>query len=145
VIEVSSLKDSGPGSLREALSTRGPRIIRFTVEGTIELRSPLVVIEGRVTIDSGTASGNGVILLNQGIHFRGDCKDIIVRHLRIRVKAGGSSAIACCSGARMVGPSSGCFCRTLLAHGRHRRECQHLGQCPGCHLPMDDHRRGLSG
>jgi pectate lyase len=91
MIEVNSLNDSGSGSLRSALSMRGPRIIRFTVEGTIELQSPLVVTEGRVTIDGETAPGQGITLLHHGIHFRGDCKDIIVRHLRIRVTTGGSS------------------------------------------------------
>jgi pectate lyase len=91
VMSVTHLHDSGAGSLREALSAPGPRIIRFTVEGRIELKSPLVVTEGRVTIDGETAPGQGVTLLHHGIHFRGDCKDIIVRHLRIRVTTGGSS------------------------------------------------------
>lgn len=91
VITVTSLNDSGPGSLREALSAHGPRIIRFAVEGTIELKSPLVVTEGRVTLDGDAAPGQGVTVLHHGIHFRGDCKDIIIRHLRIRVTTGGSS------------------------------------------------------
>ena len=55
VIAVTHLNDSGPSSLREALSARRPRIIRFAVEGTIELKSPLMVTEGRVTIDGETA------------------------------------------------------------------------------------------
>ena len=91
VITVTNLNDSGTGSLREALSARGPRIIHFAVEGTIGLKSPLVVTEGRVTLDGGTAPGKGVTLLHHGIHFRGDCDDIIIRHLRIRVTTGGSS------------------------------------------------------
>ena len=60
VVMVTNLNDSGSGSLREALSARGPRIIRFAVEGTIEFKSPLVVTEGRVTLDGGTAPGKGV-------------------------------------------------------------------------------------
>jgi len=91
VIEVTNLNDSGSGSIREALSARGPRIIRFSVEGIIGLKSPLVVTEGRVTLDGGTAPGKGVTLLHHGIHFRGDCDDIIIQHLRIRVTTGGSS------------------------------------------------------
>ncbi|MGA4578565.1 pectate lyase family protein [Limisphaera sp. VF-2] len=94
VIEVTNLRDSGPGSLREALARRGPRIIRFAVAGTIELQSPLVVTEGQVTLDGETAPGQGITLRNHGLHFRGDCKDIIVRHLRIRVTTGGSSGDA---------------------------------------------------
>ena len=91
VIEVTTVSDSGPGSLREALDARGPRLIRFAVEGTIELNTRLRVTEGRVTIDGSTAPGNGITLLHHGIHFCGDCDDIIVRHLRIRVTTGGSS------------------------------------------------------
>ena len=90
-LRVTNLDDSGPGSLRAALSTSGPRVVRFAVEGTIELESPLVVTEGRVTLDGETAPGQGVTIRNHGIHFRGDCKDIIVRHLRVRVTTGGSS------------------------------------------------------
>jgi len=91
VIAVTTLNDSGPGSLREALATTGPRVIRFAAEGTIELNSHLRVTEGRVTIDGSTAPAKGITLLNHGIHFCGDCDDIIVRHLRIRVTTGGSS------------------------------------------------------
>ncbi len=112
VIEVTSLRDSGPGSLREALATRGPRIIRFAVEGTIELQSPLVVTEGRVTLDGETAPGRGITLRNHGIHFRGDCKDIIVRHLRIRVTTGGSSGDA----LLFWGTDGGTVGRVLVEH-----------------------------
>jgi len=91
---VTTLADSGAGSLREALAARGPRIVRFGVGGTIELRSPIRVTSGRVTIDGETAPDGGITLLNHGIHFVGDCDDIIVRHLRIRVLTGGASGDA---------------------------------------------------
>lgn len=90
-IPVATLSDGGAGSLREALSARGPRTLRFAVAGNIELKSPLLVTEGRVTVDGESAPGTGVTLLHHGIHFVGDCDDIIVRHLRIRVTTGGSS------------------------------------------------------
>ena len=90
-IEVTTLDDGGLGSLREALAATGTRVIRFGVEGTIALSSALVVTEGRVTIDGATAPGDGITLLHHGIHFRGDCDDIIVRNLRIRVTTDGSS------------------------------------------------------
>lgn len=91
VIDVTTLGDSGPGSLRAALHVKGPRRVHFAVEGTIELKTPLRVTEGRVTIDGSMAPGKGITLLHHGIHFCGDCDDIIVRHLRIRVTTGGSS------------------------------------------------------
>lgn len=90
-ITVTTLADSGPGSLREALAAQGPRTVRFAVEGPIELESRLRVTDGRVTIDGSTAPGSGITLLNHGIQFRGDCDDIIARHLRIRVLTGGDS------------------------------------------------------
>jgi pectate lyase len=90
-ITVTSLADSGPGTLREALRADGPRIIGFAVAGTIALESRLRVTSGRVTIDGATAPGTGVTLLNHGIQFVGDCDDLIVRHLRIRVVTGGES------------------------------------------------------
>lgn len=91
IITVTTLNDRGPGSLRAALTAAGPRIIHFAVEGTIELEERLLVNEGQVTIDGSTAPGRGITLLHHGIHFCGDCDDIIVRHLRIRVTTGGSS------------------------------------------------------
>ena len=91
IIVVTNLTDSGPGSLRAALTAQEPRIVKFAVEGAIELESRIRVSSGRVTIDGATAPGNGITIMNHGIHFVGDCDDIIVRHLRIRVLTGGSS------------------------------------------------------
>jgi pectate lyase len=91
IITVTNLADSGPGSFREALSYHEPRIIQFGVEGTIDLGSRIRVISGNVTIEGSTAPGDGITLLNHGIQFVGDCDDIIVRHLRIRVLTGGES------------------------------------------------------
>ncbi|MHC4179802.1 MAG: hypothetical protein ACYSWU_20020, partial [Planctomycetota bacterium] len=54
VIDVTTLGDSGPGSLRAALDAKGPRLVHFSVEGSIELKTPLRVTEGRVTIDGST-------------------------------------------------------------------------------------------
>ncbi len=90
LITVTTLADSGPGSLREALAAKGPRSILFAVEGTIQLQSRLRCTSGQVTIDGGSAPGNGVTLLTHGIQFRDDCDDIIVRNLRIRVLTGGA-------------------------------------------------------
>ena len=91
IITVTNLADSGPGSLREALMTPEPRIVEFAVEGVIELKSRIRVTSGRLTVDGSTSPGQGITLLNHGIHFVGDCDDIIVRHLRIRVLEGGDS------------------------------------------------------
>jgi parallel beta-helix repeat protein len=61
---VTSLRDSGPGSLRAAITradARGPArstVISFTVAGTITLASALPAISARVSIDARSAPGH---------------------------------------------------------------------------------------
>ena len=91
VLTVSTLADEGPGSLREALADAGPRIIRFGVEGTIELRRPLVVRHGRVTINGTTPAGNSITVAQHGIWFLDESSDIIVHNLRLRLADGAAN------------------------------------------------------
>jgi len=85
VYHVTSLEDSGPGSLREGLlSAKGPRTIVFDVSGTIELKSPLVVNTSYVTLAGQTAPGDGICLKDQTFKIV-KASHIIVRHLRIRL------------------------------------------------------------
>ena len=80
---MDNLDDSGPGSLRAAIDTVGPRIIHLRVEGTISLKSVLTLNEPSVTVDGGDAPGNGITLRNHGIIVR--THDVVLRYLRIRV------------------------------------------------------------
>lgn len=109
VIEVTSLNDSGPGSLRAAIDTKGPRIVVFRVGGVIELKKPLRITEPYITIAGHTAPGGGITLRgtdnNDGemIIIR-DVHDVVIRYLRIRSAARGEpgrgqSNIAIDSGA----------------------------------------------
>lgn len=82
VLFVTNLDDSGPGSLREAVKTRGPRTIVFRVSGTIELKSGLRVDEPFVTIAGQTAPGDGICLKNYELYVR--THDAVVRYLRVR-------------------------------------------------------------
>ena len=82
VLRVTSLADSGPGSLRAAIEARGPRTIIFDVAGTIRLATDLVIREPRVTIAGQTAPGGGIALADQTLVVRAD--DVIIRHIRAR-------------------------------------------------------------
>jgi hypothetical protein len=82
VIAVTSLDDSGPGTLREACNTKGPRIIVFRVSGIIDLKTPIVVDEPFATVAGQTAPGEGICL--RGNEFKVRTHDVIVRFLRSR-------------------------------------------------------------
>src|SRR5687767_3683537 len=63
---VTSLADSGAGTLRDALA-QGNRTIVFDVAGTISVRSSLFVRGGYVTIDGSTAPAPGITLAHTGL------------------------------------------------------------------------------
>lgn len=81
VLHVSSLADSGPGSLRAALEFDGPRIVVFDIGGEIVLRREIVA-RGRLTVAGQTAPGDGITISGARIQVAGD--DVIIRGLRIR-------------------------------------------------------------
>jgi pectate lyase len=82
VCAVTNLDDSGPGSLRDALS-RGNRTVVFRVSGTINLKSRLDLRAENVTIAGQTAPGEGICLRGRELMIV-DARNVIVRHLRFR-------------------------------------------------------------
>ncbi len=78
---VTNLNDSGPGSLRDAVSA-GPRIVVFDVGGYIELRSPLSV-KSNITIAGQTAPGQGIATRGYQVSTS-NATNVIIRYLRFR-------------------------------------------------------------
>ena len=88
IIEVTNLNDSGPGSLRAAISAEGKRTVVFRVAGTIELESSLVITNPYITIAGQTAPGEGITLrdINSAVDalMRIETHDVVVRYLTLR-------------------------------------------------------------
>ena len=83
IVKVTSLASEGPGTLREALSTSGPKIIVFEVGGVIDLQGNNIGINtSDITIAGQTAPSPGITLVRGGFVIRG--QDLIIQHLRIR-------------------------------------------------------------
>jgi pectate lyase len=88
VVRVTNLNDSGPGSLRDALS-KGNRYVVFDVAGEIKVRGKFIDLKGAfITIDGFTAPSPGITLKNGGIRIDGrrggKVHDIVIQGVRIR-------------------------------------------------------------
>lgn len=86
---VTSLDDSGKGSLRACLAAKGPRTCIFRVGGAIVLDSPLTLAAGNVTIAGQTAPGDGILLragekMAPGALLRLNRDNVVLRHVRLR-------------------------------------------------------------
>src|SRR5687768_862882 len=91
VIEVTTLNDSGPGSLRVAMEASGPRIVVFRVSGTITLsnairvRTPYLTVAGQTSPGGVEIRGTGQPDGDWGVWFVNGAHDIVLRHLRVRI------------------------------------------------------------
>lgn len=94
IIEVTTLEDSGPGSLRAAMEASGPRICVFRVSGTITLKgairvsSPYLTVAGQSSPGGVQIRGNGQPEGDWGVWCVNGAHDIILRHLRVRMGGG---------------------------------------------------------
>ncbi len=88
LIRVTNLHKDGPGSLRAAIESQGPRIVVFEVGGVIDLeRSVLQIQEPYLTIVGQTAPSPGITLIRGGINVR--ASQTIIQHIRVRTGADG--------------------------------------------------------
>lgn len=93
IIRVTTLATEGPGSLREALDTKGPRIVVFEVGGVIDLGAKsLKIREPFLTIAGQTAPQPGITLIRGGIDL--SAHDVIIRHIRVRAGEAGLAKMA---------------------------------------------------
>jgi hypothetical protein len=82
VYVVTNLDDRGAGSLREALEAGGPRIVVFNVAGIIRLKEKIRVRAPYITIDGGSAPGDGVCIAGDTVEL--ETHDVVVRNMRFR-------------------------------------------------------------
>jgi|APCry1669188879_1035177.scaffolds.fasta_scaffold13684_2 hypothetical protein len=93
IIRVTTLAADGPGSLREAVQAKGPRIVVFEVAGVIDLgRSVLDIREPYLTIAGQTAPSPGITLIRGGIDVHGH--DVVIRHIRVRTGVDGQAKLS---------------------------------------------------
>ncbi len=102
IYHVTTLEDSGPGSLRDAVSQPN-RIVVFDVAGVINIKSRLV-FSSNLTVAGQTAPGEGITVYGNGVSFSG-ANNIIVRYMRFRMGVGGDSgkdAAGIANGTNMI-------------------------------------------
>jgi len=88
ILRVTTLAKDGPGSFRQAVETKGPRIIVFEVGGVIDLEATtLRVTEPFLTIAGQTAPSPGITLIRGGLDVT--ASDVIMRHIRVRAGEAG--------------------------------------------------------
>jgi len=92
IIMVTTLADTGPGSLRACIDASGPRICVFRVGGVIryvtkrpDIHNPFITIAGE------TAPGGGILITHEGGKGAAtpfvikNTHDVVVRHIRVRL------------------------------------------------------------
>lgn len=82
VIKVTSLADSGAGSLRECVNLATPRVCVFETSGRIRLTSDLVVTQPDLIVVGQTAPSPGIMISNGGFNIQ--ARDVRIEHLAIR-------------------------------------------------------------
>ena len=101
---VSTLNDTGAGSLRHCLDLEEPRIVVFNVSGIITVDSSLEASHPFISIFGQTAPSPGIMIRANptfnGALFKVSTHDVVIQYLRLR--AGGSNDPSCCRDALSI-------------------------------------------
>jgi pectate lyase len=82
VIEVTSLADSGTGTLRAACLASGARTVVFRIGGIVTLTSNITITNPNITIAGQTAPGDGICV--RGAEVGINTSNVIIRYMRFR-------------------------------------------------------------
>ena len=83
IIRVTTLDSEGPGSIKEAIETKGPRVVLFEVGGIIDLnKGNLDITEPFLTIAGQTAPFPGITFIRGGFWI--NTHDIVIQHISVR-------------------------------------------------------------
>lgn len=104
LVPVTSLADSGPGTLRAALEQSGPRVVIFDVAGIIGLESDLRIADPFVTVAGQSAPAPGILL--RGAKLRISAHDVVIQHIAVR--PGRHDPVPDNADAISIGPCDSC-------------------------------------
>jgi len=117
VIHVTTLDWEGPGSLKEAIQTPGPRIVVFDVSGEIDATSQLAytnIINGsaydNITIAGQTAPAGGISIRTNEFRFA-NVSNIVMRYVRFRNDVGSQDTLWFWGGSDII------FDHCTFSHG----------------------------
>ena len=110
IIRVTSLADNGPGTLREAVTASGARVVVFDIAGTIVLESDLRIDQPYLTVAGQTAPAPGILL--RGAKMRISSHDVVIQHISMR--PGRSDPVPNNADGISIGPCDNC---KMLAYG----------------------------
>lgn len=82
VYRVTTLSETGDGSIRACVDASGPRVCVFEVSGMIRLGGDLIIRNPRITIAGQTAPSPGIMLRGGGLRVK--TSDVLVQHIHVR-------------------------------------------------------------
>ncbi len=82
VYRVTTLNETGAGSITACTNAKGPRVCVFEVSGTIRLSGDLILRNPNITIAGQTAPSPGIMFRGGGLLIK--TSDVLVQHLRFR-------------------------------------------------------------